>query len=130
MPQYDTFQEPRITFQTFQEWRQIWAREIRRAPIGQAMLQREGDPEVYTVQIRQDKPAYLKYDTSRLMTHFPQLLEAKQHLIEENFESDLFLSASAIDAQTDARIRRVLQAPGPDSSQSTDDNSPTSNPFS
>jgi hypothetical protein len=128
-PQYDTFQEPRITFQTFQEWRQIWAREIRRAPIGQAMLQREGDPEVYTLQIRQDNPAYLKYDQARIATHFPQLLEAKQHLIEENFKSDLFLPASTIDAQTDARIRRVLQAPGPGLTPSRDDSSTTSDPF-
>ncbi len=129
VPQYDTSQEPRITFQTFQEWRQFWAREIRRAPIGQAMLQREGDPEVYTVQIRQDNPAYLKYDAARLQSRFPQLLEAKQHLIEENFKSDLFLPASTVDAQTDARIRRVLQAPGPDLTPSRDDSSPTSDPF-
>ena len=67
---------------------------------------------------------------SRLMTHFPQLLEAKQHLIEENFQSDLFLPASTIDAQTDTRIRRVLQAPGLDLTQSRDDSSPPSDPFS
>ena len=93
------------------------------------MLQREGDPEVYTVQIRQDNPAYLKYDAARLQSRFPQLVEAKQHLIEENFQSDLFLPASTIDAQTDARIRRVLQAPAPSLTPSRDDSSPTSDPF-
>ncbi len=111
VPQYLTFQEPRITFQTFEEWRRIWGRELRRASTGHAMLQAEGDPEVHHLHIHEDKPAYLKYDFPTLAKHFPQLIEARQQLIEHSFSSGLFLPAHVIDAQAERRIQQVLSGP-------------------
>jgi hypothetical protein len=75
------------------------------------MLQVEGDPEVHHVYIHEDKPAYLKYDFPTIAKHFPQLIAAKQQLIEQCLASDLFLPAREIDAQAERRIQQVLSKP-------------------
>ena len=75
------------------------------------MVQFEGQGEVQHVKIHYDKPAYLKYDANVLRERFPRLVEAKQRLIEQNFELPLFLPAHVIDQQIERRIRDLIRRP-------------------
>jgi hypothetical protein len=111
VPKHETYQEPRITWQTFDEWKHKWGRELRISPTGFAMLQLEGDPTVYHVRVDEDKPAYLKYDSEKLRRHFPALIDARDRLIEANYRSELFLPAHVVDAQTNLRIEEALRRP-------------------
>ena len=50
------------------------------------------------------------YDEDVIEREFPELIDARAKLIEDNFaQRDLFLSPSVIETEREERLRRVLQ---------------------
>lgn len=98
----------RRSYYSFDEWKQMWARDIRRRQTGNAFLQMVDDPRIYDVIVRQLAPSYLQWDKIRLRKELPEVTEAVEALIEQNFQSDLFKSPAVIDQEMQRRIERVV----------------------
>lgn len=97
------------TFFTFEEDKNVWAREIRNRPTGSAFLRLVDQPQLYDVDVKRSAPGHLAWDMQMLARELPEVLDDVDRLIEENFRSDIFVSPNVIDAETHARLERVLQ---------------------
>jgi hypothetical protein len=110
VPEHEEFEElSSRTYYTFEEQKSIWAKAIRNLPTGHALLRLVNDPRLYEVAVKRSAPGYLKYDMQALARQFPQVVEQMDHLIEENFRSDVFIPAPAIDAEVERRLQAVLR---------------------
>jgi hypothetical protein len=108
-PEYEEFLElSNRTYASFQEQRSEWARDVRKLPTGQTLMRLVDNPQLYHVRVKRSVPGYLKYDFDILQQRFPQVVEAMDRLVEENFQSDMFLPAHVIDRQAERRIQDVL----------------------
>jgi len=91
VPEYETFLElSNRTYQSFDEQKAIWARDVRHLKTGEALLRLVDDPRIHHVAARRSAPGYLRHDLAGLRRHFPQLLDAAEELLERNFASDIF----------------------------------------
>ncbi|QDT45180.1 Type IV secretion-system coupling protein DNA-binding domain protein [Gimesia alba] len=101
VPIHDTFEEiSNITYESFEEQSLQWGKQIRGLQTGEAFGMFAGDPDVHFVNVD-----YLPiYDS-------PQLREAVDALIEKNFESDFFISASEADREIEQYRKQLLQVP-------------------
>lgn len=99
VPIHDTFEEiSNITYESFEEQSLQWGKQIRRLQTGEAFGMFAGDSDVHFVNVD-----YLPlYDS-------PQLREAVETLIEKNFESDYFISASEADREIERYRQQLLQ---------------------
>lgn len=112
VPEHEEFFElSSRTYANFDEQRVIWAQDVRNLPTGHALLRLVDDPKLHRVLVRRSVPGYLRYDIETLSRRFPHIVEQMDRLIEENFQSDIFVSANAIDRKTDRRLERVLHPP-------------------
>lgn len=89
-----------VTFQSFDEFRTIKAREIRQLHTGQPLVKFVNDPKVYHVAV--DRPAIP--DSRRLQ-------DALAALTERNLNSGLFVPASEIDREAEELRQRLLRPP-------------------
>jgi hypothetical protein len=96
------------TYVTFDEDKQVWAREIRNASRGRAFIRLVDQPQLFDVDIKRSAAGHLALDPEKLQEDFPDVLEDVERLIERNFESDLFLSPEEVDREMQERIERVL----------------------
>jgi hypothetical protein len=94
---------------SFEEHTNMWAREIRNRPTGSAFLRLVDDPNIYDVDVKRSAPGYLAWDMERLARDLPEALEEVNELVERNFRSELFVSPSVIEAETQERLEAVLQ---------------------
>jgi hypothetical protein len=94
---------------SFEEDVNVWAREIRNRPTGSAFLRLVDDPKLYDVDVKRSAPLYLAWDTKRLARDMKEVLDDVDRLVEENFRSELFVSPSVIEAETQQRLEAVLQ---------------------
>lgn len=112
VPDLETFRElASRTYQTFEEQKSEWARDIRNLHTGRALLRLVNDQELHLVDVKRTAPGFLQYDMHTIARKFPKALEAMDKLIEENFQSDFFVPASRVDAETEERLHRVIQSP-------------------
>jgi hypothetical protein len=112
VPEHEEFLElASRTYQTFDEQKSEWAREIRHLRTGEAMLRLVNDPKLYRVNVRRAAPGFLGYDMQTLRRKLPHVLEALDQLVEENFRSDFFVSAETVDREIEARVQRLLNGP-------------------
>jgi hypothetical protein len=95
------------TFATFDEDRQVWARNIRRLPRGHAFIRLVDDPRVYQVAVKRSAPGHLSWDIRQLSEDYPEALEDVERLIEQNFRSEFFVSPQTIEAETRERLERI-----------------------
>ena len=95
---------------SFEEDANVWAREIRNRPTGSAFLRLVDDPKLYDVDVKRSAPGHLAWDMERLVRDLPEVLDDVDRLVEENFRSELFVSPSVIEAETQERLEAVLQA--------------------
>jgi hypothetical protein len=110
VPEYEEFLElASRTYETFEEQKNEWARDIRNLKTGQALLRMVNDPKLYTVDVKRSAPGFLQYDLQTIARKFPQQLDAMDRLIEENFQSDFFVPASRVDQEATERMERVLK---------------------
>ncbi|MDB5392211.1 MAG: hypothetical protein JWM11_7857 [Planctomycetaceae bacterium] len=111
VPVQDTFQElASRTYETFDEQRNEWARDIRNLRTGQALLRIVNNPKLHVVDVKRSAPGFLQYDMQTIAQNFPWTLEAMDRMIEENFQSDFFVPASRVDVEIAERLDRVLQS--------------------
>ena len=110
VPDLKTFQElASRTFQSFDEQKSEWARDIRNLRTGRALLRLVNDPALHVVDVKRSAPGFLQYDMQTIAREFPWVVDAMDRLVEENFQSDFFVPASRVDAETAERIERVLR---------------------
>jgi len=110
VPEYEDFMElASRTYETFEEQKNEWARDIRNLKTGQALLRLVNDPRLYVVDVKRRAPGFLQYDMQTIARKFPDRIAALDELVEENFQSDFFVPASRVDAETEERIQRVLR---------------------
>lgn len=111
-PVYENFMElASRTYESFDEQRAIWARDVRNLRTGQALLRLVDDPDIHLVDVKRSAPGYLRHDLNGIARHCPEMLDRMQALVERNFESDLFVPATVVDRQIDERLQRLLNPP-------------------
>lgn len=109
VPDLETFRElASRTYQTFEEQKSEWARDIRNLKTGCALLRLVNDAKLYTVDVKRSAPGFLQFDMHTIARKFPRAVEAMDRLVEENFQSDFFVPASRVDAEAEQRMQRVL----------------------
>jgi hypothetical protein len=97
------------TYFTFEEDKNVWAREIRNRPTGSAFLRLVDDPKLYDVDVKRSAPGYLAWDTEKIAGELPDVLEDVDRMVEENFRSEIFVSPAVIEAETRERLDAVLR---------------------
>ena len=111
-PVYDEFEElSSRTYESFDEQKSVWARDIRNLRTGEALLRLVDDPEIRKVKVKRSATGYLRHDAVTLSQHFPELIDRMEDMIQRNFESDLFVSGQVIDQETEARLLEVINGP-------------------
>lgn len=109
VPDHEEFLElSNRTYESSNEQEALWAQHVRNLQTGHALLRLVDDPALYRVNVKRSAPGYLKYDLVTIQKHFPQVIDAMDRLIEENFASDLFVPADVIDRETQRRLDAVL----------------------
>ncbi|QDU10900.1 type IV secretory system conjugative DNA transfer family protein [Gimesia aquarii] len=99
VPIHDTFEEiSRITYESFEEQALEWGKQIRQLQTGEAFGMFAGDPNVHFVNV-DHLPMY----------ESPQLRDAVDALIEQNFQSEFFISAAEADRETERYRQQLLQ---------------------
>lgn len=127
VPEYESFEElASRTYQTFEEQKSEWSRDIRNLRTGCALLRIVNDPALHLVNVKRSAPGFLNYDMQTIARKFPHAIEAMDRLIEENFQSDFFVPASRVDQETQERLenvihKRVVIPPTSRDSDATDD---------
>jgi hypothetical protein len=94
-------------FQTFDEDRHVWGRDIRQLTRGRAFLRLVDHLNLYDIDVKRSAPSYLGLDFETLRKEFPEVLDAMHQLVERNFQSELFTSPVAIEREIEERIARV-----------------------
>jgi hypothetical protein len=111
VPVHEDFRElASRTYVTFEEDRHVWARDIRNLKTGQAFLRLVDEPSPLHVDVKRSAPGYLGWEIETLMEEMPEAIEQVHALVERNFQSDLFASPAAIEAEVAERIERVTNA--------------------
>jgi hypothetical protein len=109
LPVYENFKElSSRTYFTFDEQKQIWARDIRRLKVGQALVRLVNDDQLRMVNIKRSTPGHLGFEPHEIAETFPEVLEEMDTMVENNFASDFFVPASTIDRETENRLRRLI----------------------
>ncbi len=89
-----------VTFKSFDEERSEWGKVIRTLRTGEALAKFYNDPELYRVIVDEDPIP----DSQRLR-------EAKEELIQKNFESDIFVSSARLDQEAEEIRLSLFQSP-------------------
>jgi len=128
-PIYDEFMElSSKTFFTFADHLQDWAREVRKLRMGAAFYHSVEDDILSQIKVKESRPGPLRFDLEVIQRRFPQLLEAKEQLIENNFANrEFFVPPSIIEAERERRLQEVLR---PKIRLQGDDSKGATDPFS
>ncbi len=111
VPSYEEFLElSNRTYVSFDEQRSLWASKVRNLATGEALLRLVNDGRLQTVNVKRSTPGFLTFDLPTLARRFPAVVERMDKMVEQNFLSDLFVSAEVIDRQSEARLARVLHS--------------------
>ncbi len=94
-------------YQTFDEDRHVWGREIRRLTRGRAFVRLVDEMNLLDVDVKRSAPGYLGLDFETLRREFPEVLDDMHQLIERNFQSDLFTTSQAVEREIAERLIRV-----------------------
>ncbi len=108
-PEYEQFLELSTrTYYSFDEQRNLWAQAVRNSPTGVAYVRLVDDPHLYDINVKRSTPGHLGWDMETLVREFPEALEDTDRLVEQNFQSDLFVSPEVIDQEAQARLQALL----------------------
>ena len=98
LPVYEDVKEvSNVVYGTFEEWALNWGRRIRTAKVGQAFVMRPGQPEPTFIQVAHNEP---------LVT--PGSRERRERMLQENFESEFFLSSAEADRIAEGYRQELL----------------------
>jgi hypothetical protein len=98
----------RRSYYTFEEQRSLLAQQVRTHKTGRAFVRIVDDPQVYDVDIQRYAPGHLEWDLDKLARRRPEAIENVSQLVEQNFQSEYFVSAKTIDRQAEERLQRIL----------------------
>lgn len=90
----------KVTFKSFEEERTQWGKELRLLNTGETLAKFYNDREIYPTLIHEDP-----------IPDSPKLRAAVEELIQRNFESDIFISASLADQEAELIRRSLFEAP-------------------
>lgn len=96
------------TYWTFEDDRQVWARDIRRLVRGTAFVRLVDDHRIHHVDIRRSAPGHLAWDLATLRRELPEEYDAVLALVERNFQSKEFSSPATIEAEQQARLTALV----------------------
>lgn len=110
LPVYDQFLElSSRTYYTFDENKQEWARDVRKLQTGHTVLKLVDEDDLAFVKVHESKPGALRFAIETIYRKFPELIEAHERLIEENFaQREFFVSPAEIEHERQERLERVL----------------------
>lgn len=110
-PIYDEFMElSSRTFYTFDDQKQDWAREVRKLRVGEAFYHSVEDDILTHVHVAESRPGPLRFGLEKIQKRFPQLLDARDELIENNFANrEFFVPPAVIEAERERRLQEVLR---------------------
>jgi hypothetical protein len=94
---------------TFDEDRHVWARDIRRLITGYSFVRLVDQSTSFHVHVKQSAPGHLAFSPHELAEFYPQAHDDVERLIARNFENEWFVSPSVIEAETKARLERILR---------------------
>lgn len=66
------------------------------------------DHRLYSVRVKKSTPGFLAFDPQTIREKFAGGARAKERMIEDNYRSDVFLSAAAIDREIRERLEAVV----------------------
>ena len=96
---------------TFEDQKQLWAQKVRLLRTGQCVLRTVNDDAIQSVVIDDPKPGMLGFDPAVIEKRFPEVIERREQLIEENYRREWFADPQAIEFEMEQRIERVLNPP-------------------
>jgi hypothetical protein len=109
LPEHEQFLElASRTYCTFEEQRNLWAQKVRNSPTGVAHVRLVDDPQLHTVNVKRSTPGYLGWDMETLVREFPEALDDMDHLVEQNFQSELFVAPEVIDREIHDRLQAIV----------------------
>lgn len=101
VPVHERFEETSsVTFESFEEQTLEWGRNIRQLKTGEAFVQLANTPGIKRVNVYFDPVK----DT-------PRIRERVDELLEQNFSSDIFISAADARAELEQSRRKLLTSP-------------------
>ena len=101
VPIHETFDEiSNITYKSFQEHRVEWGQRVRELRTGEAFGVFVNDPKLYSILVDYDP-----------VEPSAAIEEAKQELIEKNFEAEFFVSATEADREAQEVREMLLRRP-------------------
>lgn len=110
VPEYEQFLElTNRSYYSFDEQRSLWAQAVRNLPTGVALMRLVDDPRLYEVDVKRSAPGYLGWDIEMLARELPEALEDMDRIVEQNFQSELFVSPEVIDQESQERLQEVLR---------------------
>lgn len=112
VPEHEEFLElVTRSYYSFEEEKNIWARNIRNLRTGEAFLRLVDDPTLHSVLVKRSAPGHLNWNASMLREDFPEALEDVERLVEKNFQSEFFASPEVIDREAQLRLEAILRRP-------------------
>lgn len=110
MPVYEDVEElARRTYFTFEECRNLWAKDIRTLPRGETFLSLVDDKKTYHIDVHRSAPGPLAWDRPKIRKYLPQLLDRMQALKELNYQSEFFVKPYEVERQATERLDRLLR---------------------
>ena len=110
VPIYEEYEQlASRTYFTFDEQRQEWARALRRLHTGEGVLRVVDDDRLREIRVKRTVPGHLAFPWETVLKRMPQVTEAYERLLEENFAQECFVSPAVIERETVERLERVLR---------------------
>jgi hypothetical protein len=96
---------------TFDEDRHVWGRDIRELLRGHAFVRVVDVPRSHRVHVKHSAPGHLALTPQQLEEFYPKASNDVERLIASNFTAEWFVSPKTIEAETEARLQRILTPP-------------------
>lgn len=109
VPEYEEFMQlASRTYYTFEESKNEWGRDLRRLTPGQGILQIANDGTLHLIDVKRSALGHLGMEWMKVRRHLPQVAEAFDRLVGENFRQDYFVSPALVEAETRKRLQEIL----------------------
>jgi hypothetical protein len=110
VPIYEEYMElANTTYFTFDEQKNEWGKKLRKQNRGQGVWRAVDDDQIHEIDVEQMAPGHLALEWSLVKKNLPQVVEAHDRMMEENFRLSCFVAPALIERETEERLRRILR---------------------
>jgi len=111
VPIYEEFMQlSSRTYVSFEEQKHEWGKRLRSLKTGEAILKLVNDSRLHELRVRRSAPGHLSLDWDTVRRRMPQVAEAYDRLLAENYAlADYFVTPQIIESDTAERLQRILQ---------------------